>query len=58
MLRVPLTAEQLDAVLAQATQDGLAHLEFLHRLITDQASLRRERSTQRRIKDAYFRELT
>lgn len=57
MLRVPLNAEQLDAALAQATAAGLSHLEFLHRVIIDQASLRRERSTQRRIKDARFREL-
>jgi len=57
VLRVPLNAEQLDAALAQATAAGLSHLEFLHRVIIDQASLRRERSTQRRIKDARFREL-
>jgi DNA replication protein DnaC len=55
VLRVPLTAEQLDTALAQASD--LSHLEFLHRVIIDQASLRRERSTQRRIKDARFREL-
>ena len=55
-LRVPLTAEQLDAALAQATQDGWSHLAFLHRVITDQANLRRERSIQHRIHDARFRE--
>jgi hypothetical protein len=57
VLRVPLTAEHLDAALSRAAQEGLSHLEFLHRLLTDQATLRRERSTQRRIKDACFREL-
>ena len=55
-LRVPLTAAHLDAALAQATQDGCSHLEFLHRLITDQAGLRRQRSIERRIQDAHFRE--
>src|SRR5438552_16011652 len=48
VLRIPLTAAHLDAALAQAAQDGCSHLEFLHRLITDQAGLRRERSTARR----------
>jgi DNA replication protein DnaC len=57
VLRVPLTAAHLDAALAQAAQDGCSHLELLHRLITDQAGLRRERSTARRIREARFAEL-
>jgi DNA replication protein DnaC len=57
VLRIPLTATHLDAALAQAAQDGCSHLEFLHRLITDQAGLHRERSTARRIRDARFAEL-
>jgi DNA replication protein DnaC len=57
VLRIPLTAAHLDAALAQAAQDGCSHLEFLHRLITDQAGLRRERSTARRIREAHFAEL-
>jgi len=57
VLRVPLTAAQLDAALAQAAKDGWSALEFLHRLITDQAGQRRERSTARRIHEAYFAEL-
>jgi DNA replication protein DnaC len=56
VLRVPLTAAHLDAALALADQDGCSHLEFLHRLITDQAGLRRERSTARRIREAHFAE--
>ena len=56
VLRIPLTAAHLDAALAQAAQDGCSHLEFLHRLITDQAGLRRERSTARRIREAHFAE--
>lgn len=57
VLRIPLTAAHLDAALAQATKDGCAHLEFLHRLISDQAGLRRQRSTARRLRDARFAEL-
>jgi DNA replication protein DnaC len=57
-LRVPVTAEQLDAALLDAEKSGRSHLEFLHRLLTDQAGLRRQRSIERRIKEAHFRELT
>jgi len=57
VLRVPLSAAQLDAALAQAAQDGLSHLEFLHRVLSDQAGLRRERSSARRIREARFKEL-
>ena len=56
-LRIPVTAEQLDAALKHAQDAGLSHLEFLHRLLADQAGLRRQRSIERRIKDAHFREL-
>ena len=56
-LRIPVTADQLDAALKQAQDAGLTHLDFLHRLLADQAGLRRERSLQRRIKDACFRDL-
>jgi len=57
VLRIPLSAAHLDTALAQAAQDGCSHLEFLHRLITDQAGLRRQRSTARRIREARFAEL-
>ena len=40
-LRVPVTADQLDEVLKQAQDAGWSHLEFLHRLLADQAGLRR-----------------
>ena len=56
-LRIPVTAEQLDAALEQAEKTGLSHLNFLHRLLSDQAGLRRQRSIERRIKDANFRDL-
>jgi len=55
-LRVPVTADQLDAALSDAEQHGRSHLEFLHRLLTDQAGLRRQRRIERLIKDANFRE--
>lgn len=55
-LRLPVTAEQLDTALQQAQDAGLSHLDFLHRLLADQAGLRRQRSIERRIKDAHFRE--
>jgi DNA replication protein DnaC len=55
-LKVPLTAAQLDAVLARGERGGLSHLEFVHALIAEQAQQRRERAIARRIKDACFRE--
>ena len=55
-LRIPLTADQLDAVLQQAQDAGSSHLEFLHRLLADQAGLRRQRRIERLIKAAHFRE--
>ncbi|MGH7879864.1 MAG: IS21-like element helper ATPase IstB [Candidatus Binataceae bacterium] len=56
-LRIPLTAEQLDSVLSEAEQAGWSHLDFLHRLLADQAGQRRARSIARRIKEANFRDL-
>jgi DNA replication protein DnaC len=55
-LRVPVTAEQLDALLTQAQDTGWSHLEFLRRLLADQAGLRRQRRIERLIKEAHFRE--
>jgi DNA replication protein DnaC len=55
-LRIPVTAEQLDAALQHAQDAGLSHLDFLHRLLADQAGLRRQRRIERLIKDARFRE--
>ena len=56
-LKIPLRAEQLDAVLARAEREGLAHQQFLHLLIAEQAGQRRERSIAWRIRNACFREL-
>jgi len=55
-LRLPVTAEQLDAALQQAQDAGLSHLDFLHRLLADQAGLRRQRRIERLIQQARFRE--
>jgi DNA replication protein DnaC len=55
-LKVPLTAEQFDAVLGVAQREGLSHQQFLHRLIAEQADRRRERSIAHRIREARFRE--
>jgi len=55
-LKVPLRAEQLDAILARAGRDGLSHQQFLHLLIAEQANQRRERSIAHRIREARFAE--
>ena len=51
-----MAAEQLDAALQQAQEAGLSHLDFLHRLLADQAGLRRQRRIERLIHQARFRE--
>ena len=51
-----MTAEQLDGALKQAQDAGLSHLDFLHRLLADQAGLRRQRAIERRVRDAKFRD--
>jgi DNA replication protein DnaC len=55
-LKIPVTAAQLDAVLARAERGGLSHLEFTHALIAEQAQQRRERAIARRIREACFRD--
>ena len=51
-----MTAEHLDAAFQHAQDAGLSHLDFLHRLLADQAGLRRQRRIERLIKGAHFRE--
>ena len=55
-LKVPLTADAFDAVLARAEREGVSHQQFLHRLIAEQADQRRERSIAARIREARFAE--
>jgi DNA replication protein DnaC len=54
VLRVPVTADQLDAVLSAAEQESWSHLQFLERLVGQQADQRRERAIERRIREARF----
>ena len=56
-LRVPLKADQLDAILARTEREGLSHLQFLDLVISRQAHERRERSIERRIRLAQFDEI-
>ena len=56
VLRIPLASEQFDAVIARAEREHLSHLEFLEAMIAEQADQRRERSIERRIHEARFRE--
>ncbi|MGH9579588.1 MAG: IS21-like element helper ATPase IstB [Terriglobales bacterium] len=53
---MPLTGEQLDAILTAAARDNLSHLELVHRLVAELAQQRRERSIARRIGQARFKE--
>jgi DNA replication protein DnaC len=54
VLRVPVTAAQLDTVLSAAEQGPWSHLEFVERLLGQQADQRRERAIERRIRAAKF----
>src|SRR5262249_38737595 len=53
---IPVTAAQPDAALPQAQDSGLSHRDFRHRLLADQAGLRRQRSIERRVKEAHCRD--
>ena len=57
VLGIPLSGAALDAALIEAGQQGVSHLEFLERLLGGQADARRERSIERRIREACFREV-
>ena len=56
VLRVAVSAEALDEVLAQAAQQGWSHLEFATRLLGTAANQRRERSLERRLTEAGLRD--
>ncbi|MGA3193334.1 MAG: IS21-like element helper ATPase IstB [Candidatus Bathyarchaeia archaeon] len=55
-LKVPISAEALDAALARAEQEGLSHLNFLELLLGEPAARNRQRAIERRIREAKFRE--
>lgn len=55
-LRIPVSADDLDATLAQAEKNRWGALEILAHLLGPQADLRRQRAIERRIREARFRE--
>jgi DNA replication protein DnaC len=55
-LSIPVTPQQLDAALSDAQTNNRSHLDFLHRLLADQAGSRRQRRIERLIREARFRE--
>ena len=55
-LQVRINADELDAVLGQAERHGWSPLEFAGRLLRGAADRRRERSLERRLHDARFRD--
>jgi DNA replication protein DnaC len=56
ILRIPITPNDLDAVLERADKQTLSHLHFLDLLLGQQAAARRDRSVERRIREARFAE--
>jgi DNA replication protein DnaC len=56
ILRIPITPNDLDAVLDRADKESLSHLKFLDLLLGQQATARRDRSIERRIREAQFEE--
>mgnify|MGYP001029086245 FL=1 len=56
VLRIPLPEDEFDQLLAAAEKERLSQLEFLHRLLRVPANRRRERSVQRRLREAHFRD--
>jgi len=57
-LRIAMSADELDAALAQAEKQRWGLLELLSHLLGPQADLRRQRAIDRRIGEARFREPT
>lgn len=56
ILRIPITADDLDHVLDVAERDGLSTLEAIDRLLGEPAARRRDRGITRRIAAAQFAE--
>lgn len=55
-LRFPLSDEELDKILRRAEKERFSHLELIEHLLSVPAQRRRERSAERRIKNARFRD--
>lgn len=56
VLKIPITPDDLDTVLERADQQSLSHLNFLDLLLGQQAAARRDRSIERRVREAQFEE--
>src|SRR5215471_2244992 len=54
ILGIPITPNDLDSVLDRADKETLSHLKFLDLLLGQQAASRRDRSVERRIREAEF----
>lgn len=57
ILGIPIAPETLDAALLRAEKGALPHLSFLDLVVGEQADKRRERSIERRIREAHFAEI-
>jgi DNA replication protein DnaC len=57
VLRVPLDEAAFDEHLSQADRQGLTPLQFVARLVGEQADRRRERAIERRLREAHFAEV-
>jgi DNA replication protein DnaC len=55
-LKVGVTAAALDTLLGQAEREGWSPLELVRRLLGEAANRRRERSLERRLREARFRD--
>jgi DNA replication protein DnaC len=55
-LNIPLKSEQLDEILSAAAKSKPSYLELLARVLSVPANLRRERSIERRLQAARFRD--
>ena len=55
-LKIPLKAEQVDEILSTAAKAKLSYLQLLERFLAVPANLRRERSIERRLQAARFRD--
>lgn len=56
ILGIPIAPHDLDAALERADKETLSHLKFLDLLLGQQAAARRDRSVERRIREAEFEE--
>lgn len=56
ILGVVIPSHDFDAALQRAEKEALSHLRFLDLFLGQQAAARRERSVERRIRDAHFKE--